>query len=334
MNCELAHESIVAAAYGELPDEQVHELERHIAGCAGCAEERQQLEALKVLANALPVLEPGANLLARSRMRLDEALDALPPLGWYERLSQRMLNNIASLQAAPLAACLLLVAGAGAGGLGGYEIAQGRAAHVVTTQAIAAPQTAAAAPAAAQAGITQAGMSNVASVSSIVRKPNSEIVDVSYNQIVPQHVEGSLDDPAIRQLLMMASEKSSSVGLRDDSVGLLADECKAGHSCRPEGIRDALMTALRSDRNAGVRKKALDGLQPYVAEDVRVRDAILQALLNDDDPHVRTEAINILMPVEGDTSVRQVLHSVANTDQNPYIRTVSTQILSKEPEIQ
>jgi hypothetical protein len=133
---------------------------------------------------------------------------------------------------------------------------------------------------------------------------------------------------------MMASEKSSSVGLRDNSVGLLADECKAGHSCRPEGIRDALMMALRRDKNAGVRQKALDGLQPYVAEDVRVRDAILQALLNDDDPQVRTEAINILMPVEGDTSVRQVLHSVANTDRNPYIRTVSTQILSKEPEIQ
>jgi hypothetical protein len=330
MNCELAHEWIVAAGYGELADEQIHELERHIAGCAGCAEERQQLEALKVLANALPVLEPGANLLARSRMRLDEALDALPPLRWYERLSQRMLNNIASLQAAPLAACLLLVAGAGAGGLGGYEIAQGRTAHAVTTaQAVAAPQTAAAVPAAAEPEI-----SSVASVSSIVRKPNSEIVEVSYNQIVPERVEGSLDDPSIRQLLMMASEKSSSVGLRDNSVGLLADECKAGHSCRPEGIRDALMMALRRDRNAGVRQKALDGLQPYVAEDVRVRDAILQALLNDDDPQVRTEAINILMPVEGDTSVRQVLHSVANTDQNPYIRTVSTQILSKEPEIQ
>lgn len=330
MNCELAHESIVAAAYGELPDEQIHELERHIAGCAGCAEERQQLEALKVLANALPVLEPGANLLARSRMRLDEALDALPPLGWYERLCQRMLNNLASLQAAPLAACLLLVAGAGAGGLGGYEIAQGRAAHAATAvQTAAAPQAAAAQPAAAQPDIA-----SIASVSSIVRKPNSEIVDVSYNQIVPQRVEGSLDDPAIRQLLMIASEKSNSVGLRGDSVGLLADECKAGHSCRPEGIRDALMTALGHDRNAGVRQKALDGLQPYVAEDMRVRDAVLQALLNDDDPRVRTEAINILMPVEGDTSVRQVLHSVANTDQNPYIRNVSTQILSKEPEIQ
>jgi hypothetical protein len=40
-----------------------------------------------------------------------------------------------------------------------------------------------------------------------VRQPNSEIVDVSYNQIVPRQMEGSLDDPAIRQLLMLASEE-------------------------------------------------------------------------------------------------------------------------------
>ena len=60
MNCELAHERIVTAAYGELPDDQVHELERHLSDCANCRKEREQLLALKVLADALPVAEPGA----------------------------------------------------------------------------------------------------------------------------------------------------------------------------------------------------------------------------------------------------------------------------------
>jgi len=327
MNCELAHEWIVTAAYGELPDEQMHDLERHMADCPDCKTEREQLLALKVLASALPVEEPGANLVARARMRLDEALDALPPLRWYERLGQRMMNNFASLQAAPVAACLLLVVGAGAGSLGGYEMAQSRAAHTaaaVQTATAALPQPAA----------TQPELASVANISSIVRQPNSEIVEVRYNQMVPQRIQGSLDDPAIRQLLMLASQNSASAGVRDDSVGLMASECRAGHSCRGAGIRDALMVALRYDKNVGVRHKALEGLQPYVAEDVRVRDAVLEALLNDSDPKIRTAAINILEPVEGDTSVRQVLHSVANSDRNPYIRTVSTQILSREPEIQ
>jgi hypothetical protein len=322
MNCELAHERIVTAAYGELPDEQIHELERHMTGCPDCHRDREQLLAMKILAEAHPVLEPPANLVARSRMRLEEALDALPPKRWYERLTQRMTNNFASIQAAPMAACLLLVVGAGAGILGSYEYVQSRAARAASVA-----QSRVADPPAPQSA-------EIASISSIVRQPNSEIVDVTYNQVVPEHMQGSLDDPKIRQLLMLASENSASPLVRDDSVGLLAAECRAGHSCQAAGIRDALMVVLRYDKNAGVRLKALDGLAPYVAADTRVRDAALEALLNDADPRIRTEAVNILEPVEGDMSVRQVLHSVANSDHNPQIRTVSREVLSRVPEIQ
>jgi anti-sigma factor RsiW len=323
MNCELAHERIVTAAYGELSDEHTHELERHMAGCGECHREQEELLALKLLASAHPVREPGANLVARSRMRLEEALDALPPRRWYDRVSQRMMNNFASVQAAPIAACLLLVAGAGAGSLGGFEFAQNRAAQTAqTVQAIA------------DKAQDPGGPAEIANISSIVRQPNSQMVEVRYNQVVPQRIQGSLNDPAIRQLLMLASEDSASAGVRDDSVGLLADECRAGHSCQATGIRDALMVALRYDKNAGVRQKALEGLEPYVAQDVRVRDAVLEALMNDSDARIRTAAINILLPVEGDTSVRQVLHTVANSDHNPEIRTVSRQALSRVPEIQ
>ena len=76
---------------------------------------------------------------------------------------------------------------------------------------------------------------------------------------------------------MLASEDAASPGIRDDSVALLAAECRAGHSCQPSGIREALMAALRYDQSAKVREKALEGLEPYVAEDVRVRDSVLEA---------------------------------------------------------
>ncbi len=321
MNCELAHERVVTAAYGELPDEQIHELERHMTGCPDCHRDREQMLAMKVLADAHPVIEPPANLVARSRLRLEEALDALPPKRWYERLTQRMTNNFASIQAAPVAACLLLVVGAGAGILGGYEFAQGRAAHAAAVRPVSTP-------------VVETAPAEITNISSIVRQPNSEMVEVRYNQVVPQHMEGSLGDPKIQELLMLASENSASAGVRDDSVGLLAAECRAGHSCQAAGIRDALMVVLRYDKNSGVRLKALDGLEPYVAADTRVRDAVLEALMNDADPGIRIEAVNILEPVEADTSVRQVLHTVANSDQNPHIRTVSRQVLRRVPEIQ
>jgi HEAT repeats len=323
MNCELAHERIVLSAYGELADDAAHELDRHLASCPECSGEREQLRALKLLADAYPLEEPAANLVARSRLRLEEALDALPPKRWFERFTQGLSNNFASLQAAPVAACLMLLIGTGAGGLGEYYMAQRHAVQVVS----ATPPV----------EVTKAefsGPAEVANISSIVRQPNSEIVEVHYNQLVPREVRGSLDDQNIRQLLMLASENSASAGVRDDSVGLLAAECRAGHGCTAAGIRDALMVALRYDRSEAVRQKALEGLEPYVADDVRVRDAVLEALLNDSDPRIRTAAINILEPVEADTSVRQVLHSVANSDRNPQIRLVSRQVLSRVPEIQ
>lgn len=333
MNCEIAHERIVSAAYGELPDEQAHELERHMAGCPDCHSEREALQALKALADAYPLPEPSPNLIARSRLRLEEALDAIPAKRWYERLGQRLMNNFASLQHAPVAACLLLIAGMGAGTVGGYEYSQGRLAHnALAARAVPVQRSI---QASAQPVVALAvSPDDIASISSIVRQPNSENVQVSFNRLVPQQVEGSLDDPNIRSLLMLASRDSASAGVRDDSVGLMAAECRAGHSCKPEGIRDALMVALRYDKSAAVRFKALEGLEPYVSEDVRVRDAVLEALLNDADARIRSQAINILEPVEADTSVRQVLSSVADSDRSPHIRTVSREVLSHVPEIQ
>ncbi len=297
---------------GSCPTSRSHELERHVAACAECQKEREQVLALKVLADAHPVAEPGPNLVARARLRLDEALDALPPKRWYERLGQRILNNFASLQAAPVAALLLLVAGARSRRSGRLRVrAEPRGPRGTAAQA--------AAPAGSRCNPPQPSpqLANVAGISGIVRQPNSEIVDVSYNQLVPRQIEGSLDDPGIRQLLMLATEDAASPGVRDDSVALLAAECRAGHSCQPSGIREALMVALRYDRSPKVRQKALEGLEPYVADDVRVRDAVLEAVLNDNDPAIRTAAIGLLEPVDADTSVRQVLYSVSNSDQNP-----------------
>jgi hypothetical protein len=333
MNCEVAHERIVTAAYGELPDDEARELERHIEECAECHADREQMLALQVLAGALPVMEPDANLVTRARLRLEDSIDALPPRHWYERIALRVRNGMAGLQAAPVAALLVLVIGVAGGSFGGYQLAQ-RHSPAAPTTATASPAVTATANVTAQPVAANTASSSVANISSITRQPNSEIVDVAYNEVVPRHVTGSLDDPAIRHLLMMASENQASARVRGDSVSLLASECKIGHSCQPEGIRDALIAALLYDSSPTVREKALAGLQPYVEQDVRVRNAVLQALMNDNDPRIRSTSIGMLTPVEADTSVRQVLNTVSTSDDNPHIRYVSRQILSQVPEIQ
>jgi hypothetical protein len=61
---------------------------------------------------------------------------------------------------------------------------------------------------------------------------------------------------------------------------------------------------------------------------------VLNAVLHDECPGVRTQAIQMLTPLESDGSVRDVLHTVANDDHNPYIRNVSQEALATAPEMQ
>lgn len=358
MNCAEAHEKIVLAAYGELPDEEAHKLAIHMMeggqGCAECREEQEQLLALKKLSAAYPVLEPNANLIARSRTRLEDALDALPPKRWYDRVGDWMTRTATGLQAAPVAACLLLLAGAGLGSLGGYEFAARRAGALAgngsvngaggstgnaSTGNVATASRTEATTSRPNNSANPVAIGEIANVSEIVRQPNSNLVEVRFNQVEPRRIVGTLDNPQVRQLLMLASQNGANPDVRDGSVELLAAECRSGHGCegadvQGTGVRDALMVALRYDRSATVRQKALEGLQPYVAEDMQVRDAVLETLLNDPEARIRAAAITMLEPVKADTSVRQVLSTVAVSDQNAHIRDASRLVLRRVSEIQ
>jgi hypothetical protein len=320
MKCDGAQQEIVLATYGELPDERVAALEQHLAECEACNRELKALLAMHEALAYVPVEEPAPNLVAQSRMRLDEELDAIPAHGWATRLRSSLWGWLGHVQSAPALATLLL----GVGFLAGNFTYRYQVAH--QPKPIVNVYT------------RNEAKGVIANISGIEQTPNSEIVRVSYNRVVPETVQGSLDDKAIRELLLIGTKAAATQGVRSDSVSLLADECRAGHQCVGEpdgsGIRSALLVSLRYDKNPGVRLKALEGLQPYVAEDRRVRDAVLEALMHDQSSAVRMKSVSLLAPVESDSSVRQVMRTVSTTDENPYIRTVSTQALQGTAEIQ
>jgi hypothetical protein len=326
MDCNLAQENIVLAVYGELPDDRVHQLEQHLAQCERCRQEMEAVSGLQKAMSVLPIVEPSPSLVARTRLRLDEALDAIPHGGYFLRRWQSFRRGFGRLQSAPVMASALLLAGLGAGGWGGYRLALRSVSNPI--------------PATAQTASSPVSFnddleaSQFAGVSNITLEPNTENVEVRYNRVVPVTAFGTLDDPQIRQLLLLAAHDGGNPAAHDDSVDLLAQECRNGHQCDGGPIRNALMVALRYDKNAQVRSKALAGLEPYIALDTRVRDAILEALLKDPDPGIRSQAIGLLAPVEADSSVRDVLETVASQDNNPHIRNVSRQFLEQVSQIQ
>ncbi len=326
MKCETIRDNLVLASYGELPDEGAESLDRHLAECEGCRRELAAMQAMDaLLLAAFPVVEPSPNLVAQSRMRLDELLDAIPPDGLVTRLRTGFYQWLGHVQSAPALAILLV----GAGFLGGNFTYRYQIAH--------APAPAPAPRATALVGPASAGA--IANVTGISRTPNSELVQVSYNRLVPEIVEGSLDAPEIRQLVLLGTKAGANDGVRVDAVDALATECRAGRGCSAGefgkgGIRSALMVSLRYDKDPGVRLKALEGLERYVDQDQRVRDAVLESLMRDKSASVRKQAIAMLEPVQSDSSVRQVLRTVSTQDENPYIRTASFQALQGAGDVQ
>lgn len=320
MKCEIAQQNMVFAGYGELHDEQIDGLEEHLAGCETC---RTELEALRALEETLalhPMLEPSPNLLAQSRMRLDEELDLIPRHGLLTHMRGLFFGSLANMQGSPALTVLLV----GVGFFGGYFTLRYQVAHQPRPSA---PTI-----------MTKETDSTIANISGIVRTLDSEIVQVNYNRIVPETIEGSLDEPEIRKLIMMGSTDGSHPAVQESSVDLLVNECKHGHRCQAQsdgnGIRGALLVALRYDKSPAVRLKALEGLQPYIAEDKHVRDAVLESLMHDPNASVRAASVDLLPPVQADSSVRQVLRTLSKQDANPYIRTASWNALQSSGNIQ
>ena len=319
MKCEKAQQDIVLVTYGELPDERMASLEEHLADCEDCNRELKAMLAMHEALAYRPMMEPSPNLLAQSRMRLDEELDTIPPHGLLTRLRSNLYGWLGHVQSAPALITLLL----GVGFLAGNLTFRYQLAHQPQTRGPII--------------IDHSASGAIADITGIVQTPNTEIVQVTYNRVTPETVQGTLDDPQIRKLLLLGIKDGANNGIRTKSLGLIANECRIGHNCvdGPDGdVRNSLLVSLRYDKNPAVRLSALEGLQPYVAQDQRVRDGVLDALAHDSSERVRARAISLLQPVGSDSSVRQVMRTVSTTDANPYIRTVSNQVLQGTADIQ
>jgi anti-sigma factor RsiW len=289
MDCRLAQEQAMLAVYGELSEAQTGELDRHLAECPACRAELADLEELLRVADARTAAEPDANLVARARMRLDEAIEELPPERWTGRLATKISNGFFGLRAAPLAACSLLVLGIAGGAGAGFELAQLRAPHAAAVAVVA--------------------------------------------QNAPQPQAQQKAEPVQTAAVQAEAKPRTDAKQERGKVELLAANCRTQRGCKDEE-RATLIAALRGNSDPAVRETALEGLEPYVTEDLRVRNAVLRALLNDRDARIRSASIQLLEPIDADTSVRQVLYSVSTSDANPQIRNVSRQVLSRMPEIQ
>ncbi len=314
MKCEWVRESIVLYVYGELADDARHELEQHVARCADCAAELKSEQDFHALLSEDRAADPSPNLLASSRMRLQEALETAQQGRFWNRLAFDPADWLRQVRFSPALAAALLIVGF-AGGIGGtYRFYEGRSS--AGTGIVASN------------GQAQNPLNaSIAGIDSITPVPGTDQVAIKYNTVSTQQTQGSLNDEQIQQLLLYAARSNYNSGVRVDSVDLLAQ--KSGEM----QVREALIYALQNDSNPGVRLKSLTALGNYVKSDTNVRDAVLRALLNDSNSGVRIEALRLIEPVKADGSVRGVLMALASKDQSQYIKSQARTMLAQLPEI-
>jgi hypothetical protein len=316
MKCEWVRENITLHVYGELADDARHELEQHVARCADCAAELKAEQDFHALLSQSHAEEPTPNLLAASRMKLQEALETAEQGGFWTRLAFDPANWLRQMKFSPALASAILIAGF-AGGVGtAYKVFDHPGAgQIAGNNAVATPGTAAP----AEASIT--------GIESITQDTGTNKINIKYNTVSTQEMQGSLNDQRIQQLLLFAARNNYNSGVRMDSVDLLTQKPETSQ------VRDALIYALQYDTNPGVRLKSLDGLGSFVKDDVHVRDAVLEALVNDANPGVRIEALRMIEPAKADGSVRGVLMTLAAKDSSQYIKSQARTMLAQLPEI-
>ena len=311
MNCEWTRANAALYVYDELKDDERYELERHAERCSACKSELDAVRGFRMAMSASPMPEPSPNLLAGSRMRLSEALESEEPNRGWHRFTFDFAGWLQSMRFAPALTAALLLIGFAAGVLTTYRVSvQHPSSEVANT------------------GTTQFDQANITGIRGITQQPGSNQVDIQYDKVFTDHVEGSINDPKIQQLLLFAARNNLNSGVQLDSIDLLT---KTPDDSR---VREALIFALRYDRNPGVRLKALDGLRGYVKDDPKVRDAVLEALLQDTNPGVRTQAISLLESVKNDSSVRQALSALALQDKDKYIQEESKRVLANLPDFE
>ena len=312
MKCDWVRQNILFYVYNELEDDARYEVEQHLGRCPECASELKATRKFHATLSET-VAEPTPNLLAASRMRLQEALETTRQGGFWHRLILEPALWLRQIRMSPALAAAIFIVGFG-GGIG-------------ATYNLLANRTQGNNLAAVEPAAEPVNASAITGIRSVTQQPGSNQVSIKYDTIQTQETQGSLNDQRIQQLLLFAARNNYNSGVRMDSVDVLT---QAPDDSR---VREALIYALQNDTNPGVRLKALDGLSGFVRQDPRVRDGVLRALISDDNSGVRMQAMRLVEPMKTDSNVRSVLTRVSQTDQNVSIRSQARTMLAQMPEM-
>jgi len=304
MTCQLFEETLPAYLYDELPGEERAAYDAHRAECEPCRRLLEDSRRLQQLLNQRAGIEFTPDMVVHCRQALEEALDR-EQTGWgclfrgWSLAAGSIPNRIS--RSAILTASALSV----------FAFSLGWTLRSHSPALVPADK-----PAISSILSPDLTNLNVKSINQVTPDPRTGDVRITVNAERRMTLEGSLDDPHIRELLVNTVKGYENAGIRRDALDALRS--KSDHPA----VREALIYAMRKDPNAGDRLDALKTIQT-MDWGTDVHQALLAAAERDKNPGVRFAAMDTLVNRavrEKDTALLPALHLLATQSSNPYIR--------------
>ncbi len=309
MKHEQLRELLHLSLYRELDDDRRSVLEQHLPTCPDCSAEMAKLQKLDTLLQRGHRVEVTDQLLdeARRELRVALRLEQSRRFRFSEWLDRLNILPAPGVRLA-LGGAATLVVGIS---LGYLVFSPGTGSDQIGVM-----------PAVGQA-VVERNEPRVSAFRFIQLPQEGGGVEVAFDLVTPVRMRGNIADNAIQRVLAQALLNEQNPGARIRTVSALADQVDS--SKKPdEAIKGALIRALKSDANAGVRREALKALRKLPVDKV-IKDALLYLLSHESNPGIRVEAINYLdrfvlsdAPYDGD--VLRVLKERMQTDNNNYVR--------------
>ncbi|MFQ5641653.1 MAG: HEAT repeat domain-containing protein [bacterium] len=302
--------------YDELNKDERDEFELHVQYCGYCREQLDEMRALHKTLDKKLVPKPSEALLMESRHSLRERLreerKAAFKETWLQKLTERMVDRSHPIQW--VGAAVLLVIG----------ILIGRLAFM--------PENAGT-PLQGEFADTfrqEESLPFMESVDLIQYDPNTGKITVQYKSIKEVSLQGNIEDPSIRKLLVYAIRTEEHPGRR-----LTAVKATGATSFSDEDLEDALIYAVQNDEVDGVRLRAAKVLSNLPINQ-KIKAAFIRVLLKDTNSAIRIEALTALSKVTEEADVLPVFQDASRDDANEFVRLKASRALERiqNPEIQ
>lgn len=293
-------EQLILYTYDELSDHERNQLEMHLKECEECRTELSKIESDLLFVSENDDLKINKDQLDKARLELKRRLS-------NEKVN-RSTNLIGFLSRSPLQFAFGSVVLVLIGLLTGYLLFNNSSSFPVNNSNF-------------ENANQKSDPVMISDLQFIDSDASDGEIEFMFNAVKPMRLKGSVDDPAIQNILTHSMLKEKNPGVRLNSINAI--DSKKNKQFDRE-IKSALLTVLVSDNNPGVRREAVNLLKEF-SYDGEIKRALLYVLENDSSSAMRIEAMNILLDASesGEKFSEEDLNLFKEklyNDQNNYIR--------------